>query len=120
MKQFIILTLFFFCLGNIYAEKKPIPDNRKWGQSGERENNSPQLYQNDSKEYKPTIQLNGYNSNTSFNGPWEDEIEALNGELYCRVCFELKHKTTSEIIGYSKYFKVNVVKGTHSHSDIVL
>ena len=72
------------------------------------------------KEYKPTIQLNGYNSNTSFNGPWEDEIEALNGELYCRVCFELKHKTTSEIIGYSKYFKVNVVKGTHSHSDIVL
>lgn len=29
MKQFIILTLFFFCLGNIYAEKKPIPDDRK-------------------------------------------------------------------------------------------
>lgn len=34
------------------------------------------------KEYKPTIQLNGYNSNTSFNRPWEDEIDALNGELY--------------------------------------
>ncbi len=51
MKQFIILTLFFFCLGNIYAEKKPIPDDRKWGQSGERENNSPQLYQNDSNVY---------------------------------------------------------------------
>ena len=113
MKQFSILTLFFFCLGDIYAEKKPIP-------------NDTELYTGQStsyikvKEYKPTIQLNGYNSNTSFNGPWEDEIEALNGELYCRVCFELKHKTTSEIIGYSKYFKVNVVKGTHSHSDIVL
>lgn len=51
MKQFIILTLYFFCLGNIYAEKKPIPDDRKWGQSGERENNSPQLYQNDSNVY---------------------------------------------------------------------
>lgn len=51
MKQFIILTLFFFCLGNIYAEKKPIPDDRKWGQSGERENNSPQLYQENSHVY---------------------------------------------------------------------
>lgn len=51
MKQIIILTLFFFCLGNIYAEKKPIPDDRKWGQSGERDNNSPQLYQNDSNVY---------------------------------------------------------------------
>ncbi|MBQ4055902.1 MAG: DUF3244 domain-containing protein [Bacteroidaceae bacterium] len=52
MKFFIIyLTLFFFSIGNIYAEKEPIPDDHKWGQSGDRENNSPQLYQDDTYVY---------------------------------------------------------------------
>ena len=72
------------------------------------------------KEYNPSIQLNGYNPNTSFNRPWENEISSLNGELYCRIYFELKHKTTNEIIGHSKYFKVNAIKGNHTHRDLVL
>lgn len=72
------------------------------------------------KEYNPSIQLNGYDSNTSFNKPWDNEINTLTGNLYCRIYFELKHNTTSEIIGYSKYFKVNVVKGTHTHRDLII
>ena len=52
MKSFIIyLTLFFFSIGNLYAEKERIPDDHKWGQSGERNNTSPLLYQDDAYVY---------------------------------------------------------------------
>lgn len=72
------------------------------------------------KVYNPPIQLNQYNSDTSFNELWNEQIDSLAGKLYCRVYFELKHKTTNEIIGHSKYFKVNAIKGEHTHRDLVL
>ena len=52
MKHLIIyLTAILFSIGNLYAEKNPIPDDQKWGQSGERTNNSPKLYQDDAYVY---------------------------------------------------------------------
>lgn len=63
------------------------------------------------------IELNGYDPETSFEQPWLDKIEQVSENVYCRVSFELKHKTTSGTIGFSKYFRVNAIKGSHSHVD---
>ena len=64
------------------------------------------------------IELNGYDPDTSFEQGWLNKIEEISNNVYCRVSFQLKHKTTSETIGFSKYFKVNPIKGTHSHTDV--
>ena len=73
----------------------------------------------DINENHPDMQINPYSSTTSFAQPWQRELDLLNdNNLYCKVSFELKKKTTGEIYSYSKYFKVNVVKGTQKHQDI--
>lgn len=48
---------------------------------------------------------------------WEKTIEQVLKNVYCRISFELKHKQTSETIAFSKYFRVNAIKGSHSHVD---
>ena len=50
--SFILITM-FFCINNLYAEKKkdPIPKDGTWEQTNDRSNNSPQLYQDDSYVY---------------------------------------------------------------------
>ena len=69
-------------------------------------------------EYMPSINLSGFNPNTSFVPLWNQKVSNANGSMYCRISFELVHKTTSQRIGFSKYFKVNAVKGNHYHNDI--
>lgn len=64
-----------------------------------------------------TIELNGYDPETSFEQSWLDKLEEISDYVYCRVSFELRHKTKSKVIGFSKYFRVNAIKGTHSHVD---
>ena len=64
-----------------------------------------------------TIELNGYDPETSFEQSWLDKLEEISNYVYCRVSFELRHKTNSKVIGFSKYFRVNPIKGTHSHVD---
>lgn len=68
-------------------------------------------------ENKPFINLNGYDSSISFDLPLEEKMQQIENNMYCRVSFELKHKTTSKTIGFSKYFKVDAIKGTHTHLD---
>ena len=63
------------------------------------------------------IELNGYNAETSFEQSWLNKLEEISNHVYCRISFELRHKTSSKVIGFSKYFRVNAVKGTHSHVD---
>ena len=69
-------------------------------------------------EYKPHIELNGYDSSVSFNLPWETKMQQIENNMYCRVSFELKHKTTSKVVGFSKYFKVDAIKGMQVHTDL--
>lgn len=42
----------------------------------------------------------------------------LKANMYCKVSFELKRKTTGEIYSFSKYFNINPIKGVQNHEDI--
>lgn len=70
------------------------------------------------KETMPDIKISSFNPDTSFASLWDDKIKNVKETMYCRVAFKLKHKTTGQVIGFSKYFKVNAVKGTHTHNDL--
>ena len=45
-------------------------------------------------------------------------MQQIENNMYCRVSFELKHKTTSKVVGFSKYFKVDAIKGMQVHTDL--
>ena len=48
-KLLIYLFTLFICYSNLYAEEKePITTKRHWDKSNDRDNNSPQLYQDNS------------------------------------------------------------------------
>ena len=70
------------------------------------------------KETMPDIKISSFNPDTSFASLWDDKIKNVKETMYCRVAFKLKHKTTGQVVGFSKYFKVNAVKGTHTHNDL--
>lgn len=87
-------------------------------------NNNLQLYSNGSSfntvsasETKPYIIKADYDPETSFDPTWNSKIAQANNNMYCRVSFELRSKTSSLRIGYSKYFKVVAESGTHTHMD---
>lgn len=52
-KLLIIIISMVFCINTLYAEKKknPIPKDGRWERTDDRENDSPQLYQDDSNVY---------------------------------------------------------------------
>lgn len=70
------------------------------------------------KETMPDIKLSGFDPDTSFVPLWNEKIQNVGRTMYCRVYFTLRHRTTKQEIHFSKYFKVNPVKGTHTHSDL--
>lgn len=52
MKMFYLLLICLFCLSEqAYAKKEEIPKEDGWNKKGNRDNNSPQLYQENSHVY---------------------------------------------------------------------
>lgn len=73
-----------------------------------------------STETKPYIVKTDYDPETSFDTTWTNKVTQATNNMYCRVSFELRNNSTGQIMAYSKYFKVQAYKGTHTHRDYFL